>query len=1555
MPESLKIELRIICTATLESGWLVDIENGNEKIQSDVKLTDPLTPEQTSTCSWYLEQYSQSDPFAVGKANEAESLLNAYPNQLLSQLNLRDAVSAYHDEAIRSLHETLLFINVYQDETGSEQNVKHDVHQLLWETLEDPALWSYTHWRVIVSRSWRACQQEDIILTQKIDTMPHRTNALNVLLVVARDLSQHPSVYNDVDPNVATSTLLQLRDRLKTAFHGMELNLEVVRPGTWDAFKDHLMLRGRNYFHLVHFDLHGSIGTRAKKHTKYGLLYFAQKDGDETTPVPCQRVGKQLGDYGVPLIVMNSCESANASQGYDANLAKQFLDKGVQGVLGMSFKIVSSAAALFLEHFYTALMVHRCSLAESAAFGRRALRINPARPSRYGLERRLKDYFVAVSYSNRKDHLHIPTMRLSATRSALSIPQLFDGKPGGIVASEVQGPIGREFDILRLEKLLVQGRVVYLYGVYGVGKTSLIQLAIPAWKKTKFIEAVVTFNCTTPEDLTASSFLCSVLRQLLSQVNHTHQSRFWTIPSENLESSDEEMMDKAILDIISTSDVLIVINGLMPSSDIFSFSTNDKAVAHIGGIISSYMSIAKVKDRPKRCFVVISERRSNPNLIGQRVNHLFGEYCYELKGLDFPDAIELSTRILKAAGEPVSQWKSEDASWLDSIVQLLQGIPSTLLDILPLQQSLGIPWRHFFAHLHGGIFKSRSQLRQSSLENSALVGELSHISRFYNPAHSFLLFMLSTCWHEALPLEHAHWIFKKLQISHLQRDFYHGKDDPDRFWITTFYAMMHDRGYVYAKTGPNEPVIIHPTFSVVGRAFFSDCLGLGNRVQFKAAFCTALTDWFGRQDVDGKVDATTFQSQTYNILTAANYSAQEIPIEQWPLSVLTAFGEQDYAGFPPSLRHHLLDRQLEVVDAASRKIPLLDNKADHLYFFAIILYMHLMHSPDTFRDCNKIANLSQKGLLLLASSGNDDALDKFNFSSAYLLLTSILSLEFLGKHSEACIKWKELEGVRPKLDLPPQANGVLFADLAPLETTNQMEYFEAALAALQEIPQVHLRLLIAGLSLASLSMSGKYKPLVDALDEENISLEMYLDAIFYENAPFAELGMTVGDIEHIYDLIQFDPRSLPSVSLSDVAARSDGLETLELTYDTGDWELICQKHAHMVQQAAEKNQFDEALIHLNALRKTLNKAAAPEALLSAVERCESRLSWANAIYVWHNTIFPSEYFDRGYGVMRPHEWVKEYTPSAKGVRASGKFALLWPHKDEISEKDDTMAWHVWWKWIHESQGQDASWISRIHLEDARFEEERKLLQTCFLYVARNDLEQAHGSFNQLETVCNEGIFMLEPPQMSPLHMIRDCIELAWEQHKAVQYVVSTMAKDFEANRVLIEDLALLRPRFCSWMTDKSIQGFHFALEKSRLIRFQAVFSGINPVYSTRQVQEQYQLFVRLLENGEFSRLQPHDVLSVRHRGLEKLVNDSIESRLWREGMKYCDEYFAVSDSFLQENPKGQEDWILGRQKCEWSLTIDSLTEAENEQDFDKCLDNAITTGVFLALNGYMKF
>lgn len=37
------------------------------------------------------------------------------------------------------------------------------------------------------------------------------------------------------------------------------VQLEIVRPGTWKALRKQLESRGKGWYHLVHFDVHGKV------------------------------------------------------------------------------------------------------------------------------------------------------------------------------------------------------------------------------------------------------------------------------------------------------------------------------------------------------------------------------------------------------------------------------------------------------------------------------------------------------------------------------------------------------------------------------------------------------------------------------------------------------------------------------------------------------------------------------------------------------------------------------------------------------------------------------------------------------------------------------------------------------------------------------------------------------------------------------------------------------------------------------------------------------------------------------------------------------------------------------------------------------------------------------------------------------------------------------------------------------------------------------------------------------------------------------------------------
>ena len=44
----------------------------------------------------------------------------------------------------------------------------------------------------------------------------------------------------------------------------LRVNIELLRPGTYEALERHLESKGSGYYHIVHFDVHGGLKTYKK-------------------------------------------------------------------------------------------------------------------------------------------------------------------------------------------------------------------------------------------------------------------------------------------------------------------------------------------------------------------------------------------------------------------------------------------------------------------------------------------------------------------------------------------------------------------------------------------------------------------------------------------------------------------------------------------------------------------------------------------------------------------------------------------------------------------------------------------------------------------------------------------------------------------------------------------------------------------------------------------------------------------------------------------------------------------------------------------------------------------------------------------------------------------------------------------------------------------------------------------------------------------------------------------------------------------------------------------
>ena len=99
--------------------------------------------------------------------------------------------------------------------------------------------------------------------------------------------------------------LAGVKSRLRSTKAVIDLNLEVVRPGTWEALKQHLekshRIHGRGYFHMIHFDVHGKV--KEQRSSNIGLLYFCDPIiGSTEEACPCEQVTREVGDMEITAV-----------------------------------------------------------------------------------------------------------------------------------------------------------------------------------------------------------------------------------------------------------------------------------------------------------------------------------------------------------------------------------------------------------------------------------------------------------------------------------------------------------------------------------------------------------------------------------------------------------------------------------------------------------------------------------------------------------------------------------------------------------------------------------------------------------------------------------------------------------------------------------------------------------------------------------------------------------------------------------------------------------------------------------------------------------------------------------------------------------------------------------------------------------------------------------------------------------------------------------------------------------------------------------------------------
>ena len=220
---------------------------------------------------------------------------------------------------------------------------------------------------------------------------------------------------------------------------------------------------------IVHISGHGAYHAAENK----GVLYFENEDGDEE-----QISGKALGEtlrqhQCVKLLILSACETAIA--GSEGGVTEQAAVFGVPSIVAMRFAVTDEGAKVFTTEFYTQL-AKGLSLTRALGYAREALHQDI-------LQRReqapqilhIAEWFTPVVYQNQSVGALIDKTKpynKELLKHFYPASSFLKTKSSRLIG---EGFIGRKRYLIQMRQAFRAGRHVCLYGLGGLGKTTLAE------------------------------------------------------------------------------------------------------------------------------------------------------------------------------------------------------------------------------------------------------------------------------------------------------------------------------------------------------------------------------------------------------------------------------------------------------------------------------------------------------------------------------------------------------------------------------------------------------------------------------------------------------------------------------------------------------------------------------------------------------------------------------------------------------------------------------------------------------------------------------------------------------------------------------------------------------------------------------------------------------------------------------------------------------------------------------------------------------------------------
>ena len=454
-----------------------------------IEIQDPFSPQQERELEWYFEGWLRT-PFSDRViAERAAASIKTYGEALFAQVFRADADAYVRYCAVRDGADPL------QIEIEGKTPEFQALH---WEAMRDPQLS-----RPFAVDCWMARKS---LTATPIRAVAQPSPTINVLVVTAR-----PDEEEDVGYRTISRPLIEALRNAR-----VRVNVDLLRPGTFQALSEQLDQKPKGYYHLVHFDAHGALLTyeqlqegvernrlfnerfgRSDLAAYAGVKAFLFLEGEQkgkADPVEASELAALLNNKGIPICLLNACQSgkqvrlAEEVDTRETSLGSRLMTAGLQMVVAMGYSVTVTAAEKLMRRLYGELFAGE-PVAVAVQRGRKELFNLKERRAYFRQTVDLEDWLLPVAYGEREVKLEV-----------LPLPPEEEEKYYLAAAGRYRFPeptygfVGRDLEILKIEKGLLRRNILLLQGMGGTGKTTLLNYLREWWQTTRFAEQVFYFG-----------------------------------------------------------------------------------------------------------------------------------------------------------------------------------------------------------------------------------------------------------------------------------------------------------------------------------------------------------------------------------------------------------------------------------------------------------------------------------------------------------------------------------------------------------------------------------------------------------------------------------------------------------------------------------------------------------------------------------------------------------------------------------------------------------------------------------------------------------------------------------------------------------------------------------------------------------------------------------------------------------------------------------------------------------------------------------------------------